>query len=258
MGWEFDEEGVARGNVDPTWMQGRATFGGLVAALAVRSQRRLVPDLPLRTMHVDFIGPLGADAARVDAEVLRRGRAVTHARATIMQGDAAAAAVSCVFGDARPSQLHDAPRRAAPEGDPRESPDLPFGPGGFPNFTQFFHMAFREGLPYSGQKEARIRGWCRHRTEVGEPELGLIALLDLWPAPVLAQLRQLAPASSVTWTARLHAPPKTLGPEDWFWFESLATYAGEGYAGVRAELFDVEGRPLAESEQLVAVFDEPR
>src|SRR5690606_28968662 len=126
----------------------------------------------------------------------------------------------------------------------------PWVPGLFPNFTQFFAMAFVEGFPVSRAKEGRLRGWCRHRTRVDDAGLGVVALLDLWPAPVLAQLEKMAHASSVTWTARLHALPAQLTPDDWFWYESHATFAGEGYAGVRAELFDREGRSLAECEQL--------
>src|SRR5689334_8859376 len=64
--------------VSDDWMQGRATFGGLVAAVGNEAMRRLVPrDRPLRSLQTTFIGPTSAGTWRMRAKVLRVGRAVT-------------------------------------------------------------------------------------------------------------------------------------------------------------------------------------
>ncbi len=50
------EEGQV--TVSDDWMQGRATFGGLVAAVGNEAMRKLVPrDRPLRSLQTTFIGP---------------------------------------------------------------------------------------------------------------------------------------------------------------------------------------------------------
>src|SRR6202142_4645455 len=59
------------------WSQGRATFGGMVAALGNEAMRRLVPaDRQLRGLETVFAGPTLAGAVRIEAEVLRVGKGV--------------------------------------------------------------------------------------------------------------------------------------------------------------------------------------
>src|SRR6476469_8325353 len=56
------------------WMQGRTSYGGFSAALALVAAQRLAEDLPpLRSATVNFVGPLAGEVA-VRARLVRRGR----------------------------------------------------------------------------------------------------------------------------------------------------------------------------------------
>ena len=56
------------------WMQGRTSYGGFSAALALEAARGLAPDLPpLRSAQVSFVGPLSGEV-EVRARMLRRGK----------------------------------------------------------------------------------------------------------------------------------------------------------------------------------------
>ena len=62
------------------WAQGRATFGGLVAALQYEALRAQVPaDRPLRSLAITFVGPVAPDVpVSYQVEVLREGKAVSQ------------------------------------------------------------------------------------------------------------------------------------------------------------------------------------
>ena len=105
--------------------------------------------------------------------------------------------------------------------------------------------------PFTGSTQRDFTGYCRFNAPAGGPE-GLIALLDVWPAPPLAMLSAPAPASTVSWTAHLLKVPEVLS--GWC-FYTYRTVAGEGgYHTCAGHLYDAEGALLAYSEQLVAVY----
>ena len=59
--------------IQPDWMQGRTTYGGLTAALSLEAAKLLVDELPIRTAQVAFIGPVGGEVVMVPT-LLRRGK----------------------------------------------------------------------------------------------------------------------------------------------------------------------------------------
>src|ERR1700690_4509611 len=105
------------------WSQGRATFGGMVAALGNEAMRRLVPaDRELRGLDTTFVGPALAGEVSIDAEVLRVGRAVTIARARLWSDGKIAATLTGTYGMARATALSLTPTVAAGGGPPPELP----------------------------------------------------------------------------------------------------------------------------------------
>ena len=67
-------DGGWRAVIGEDWSQGRATFGGMVAALGNEAMRRLVPmDRALRGLDTTFVGPALAGEVNMDAEILRVG-----------------------------------------------------------------------------------------------------------------------------------------------------------------------------------------
>lgn len=258
--WAPDGPNAWLGEVPSEWMQGRAAFGGIVAAVGLRALRASLGEgrVP-RSIHTSFFGPLGPGPARVTAEIVRRGRFVTHGRAEVRQGDVLQAQVTATFADDRDSGvLVEAPTRPARPG-PEGLMDLPYIDGVTPAFTRAFALRWTDGaIPFSGAKQAGLGGWCRHRSDPGrDPYAALVGLLDLWPSPVVSMLSRPGPASSVTWSSLFYDVPAVVDAEEWWWYASEAVAARNGYAGFRASLYGPSGRLAATVEQLVAVFDRP-
>jgi len=256
--WQPDGPDAWVGEVPAEWMQGRASFGGIVAAVGLRALRTSLGDgRTPRSIHTSFFGPVGPGPARVTAEIVRRGRFVTHGRAEIRQADALQAMVTASFADDRDSGvIVDAPPRPVRPG-PEELVDTPFVEGVVPSFARFFAVRWTDGaMPFSKAKEPGIGGWCRHRTDPGEdPYLAILGLLDTWPSPVIPMFERPGPASSVTWSSMFYDVPAAIDAEQWWWYRSEAVAARHGYAGFRASLYGPSGSLAATLEQLVAVFD---
>jgi acyl-CoA thioesterase len=94
-------EGGWRAVIGEDWSQGRATFGGMVAALGNEAMRRLVPaDRELRGLETTFVGPALCGEVGMDAEILRVGKAVSIARARVWSDGKIAAALTGIYGAA--------------------------------------------------------------------------------------------------------------------------------------------------------------
>ena len=108
------QDGGWRAVIGEDWSQGRATFGGMVAALGNEAMRRLVPlDRELRGLETTFVGPALAGEVRMDAEVLRVGKAVSIASARLWSDGKVAAALTGIYGAARVTALDMTPTPAA-------------------------------------------------------------------------------------------------------------------------------------------------
>lgn len=254
--WTPRADGTSEDEVTPDWMQGRAAFGGLVAAAAMRALVNAVgPERPPRSFSLSFIAPVQAGPATVRPAILRAGRALTHAEARVEQGGELRAVVLAAFGEDRPSDLALPLPRVTPPSPPESGVDLPYIEGVTPRFVSKFQLRWADGAPpFSGAPTAEFGGWCRHATHApGLP--GLVGLLDAWPAPVLPMLRRPAPASTARWTAHIVGDPNAAPADAWYWYTSRALSASAGYASTLNHLYDASGALLAWSEQLVVIFD---
>jgi acyl-CoA thioesterase len=254
------------------WMQGRTTFGGLIAALAAKAATLVVGEQrPLRTLDLAFVAPLPAGPAELDVEVLSAGKAVTQLVVSFRSGGTLGARVHVVAGAARPSGLRvETGPTELVAGDPAtQGIELPYRAGITPAFGQ--HLEYRwcsETFPFTGggPETARVIGWVRHRT----PARGLtakLALLDAWPPVILRMASGPIPASTVRWAIHLASPDDLeTKPDDleakpdvdqpWVWYEARAVQCADGYATAYASMY-AEGRLLAWSEQLIVVYDKP-
>jgi len=241
--------------VGEDWSQGRATFGGMVAALGNEAMRRLVPaDRKLRGLETVFAGPALAGVVRIEAEVLRVGKAVTIASARLWSADKIAATLTGTYGIARSTAMSLLP--TAPLGVPAVQ-NLPEGiPGaGAPAFAQHFDLRWAEGAwPFSGSSSNKLKVYVRHRDPAALTESHVIALVDGIPSVILQMLSTPVPSSSLTWTLQFLKHDFGFVSDAWWRIDAEVDSAAEGYSCESSVVFDPSGAPAVLSRQMVAVF----
>lgn len=241
----------------PGWGQGRATFGGLVAALMYRAVSLSVPaPRPLRSLTISFVAPVAPGNIAFDVQLLRVGKSASQLLCLAKQDDQTVAVMQVSQGDARDSTISVEPPAAATFAAPEQCVALPFAQGITPDFTGHFNMHWAKGsLPFCGSPEADIGGWIRFKDEVGVANIEhLLALVDGWPPAVLPMFKRPAPISSLSWTLELYGDPSVQKGSDWWHYLARTDIAQEGYAGIGAEMRDAHGNLVAISRQTVSIF----
>ncbi|WP_299579238.1 thioesterase family protein [uncultured Microbulbifer sp.] len=253
--WQTDRGATT---VPSGWSQGRATFGGLIAAMLYEKMAaQVIGESSLRSLTLSFVSPVGASAVQLDAQVLRAGRSVTQAQGHLLQEGAVMLAGLASFGCGRESSVKvDTP--AAPEfAAPEQCLALPYIEGVVPEFTQKYDYRIARGqLPFSGTEERQLGGWVRFN-DGSDGTVGishLLALIDAWPPATLAMLKAPAPASSLTWTVELMEPLPQRRASDWWQYLAEVEQAEDGYAVIQARLWDRHGKLAALSRQMVTIF----
>lgn len=247
--------------VEEGWGQGRATFGGAVAALLVARMRGELadPTTPLRTHSVVFVAPVVPGPARVEVEVLRTGKSATLLRGSLIQDGVVAATAQAAFAANRTSavRLDAGARNPHPEAPAVETVTrLPYIPGTTPDF--FAKVALHPtqgGFPYSGSAEPDFSGWMRLDETVARFEVEhLVALIDAWPPAIAPMLKEVVPVSSLAWTVDLlETPAPAAGSDHWF-YQVRTDGAHDGYGHTRALVWAADGTLVATSQQTVTVF----
>jgi acyl-CoA thioesterase len=254
-------EGRYESTISEQWAQGRAVFGGVVAALMARVLERHVPvERRLRSALIDFVAPAAPATVVIEAKVLREGRALTHAEARMLQNGELLAVFIGTYGHTRPTSVHVQGAPAATTSAPEELVRMPYVEGIAPRFTQHFEYRLHPGAGlYSGSTKATVGGYVRHPQGGPIDAAGLLGLIDAWPAAILPMLKRPAPASSVTWMVDLVGDTPAHGSEsdDFFRYESHAVAASGGYASCEARLWNARGELMAASRQLVVEFSQP-
>lgn len=257
-------DAVRRNPLDVTipaeWGQGRASFGGLVAALLYEAMIAQVPaGRPLRSLAITFVGPVAPDvSASYQVEVLREGKAVSQLLGRVVQNGDVATLVQASFGASRVSEIDVASEPAPVFKHWDEVEDLPYIKGVTPEFMR--HMSMRwtvGGLPFSGQKSRTMGGWIRLRGDVKEEpltEAHILALVDAWPPALLPHLSKPAPGSSLTWTIEFIQPLQDLTTLDWCQYHVTIEHARDGYGHTAAAFWSPNGSLIAISRQTVTVF----
>jgi acyl-CoA thioesterase len=250
------KENVVHYVVTPDWMQGRTTFGGLTAALAVQAIRDVASaEWPLRTVQASFIGPVGGETA-VEVKLLRKGRNMEQVQATVVSGGETAAIVLVAFGKGRetivPTRV---PQAHAVKATVEEALELPFMPGFSPNFLQHLRSRWAEGeFPFASRENWLSRIYTRLRDESVHGELTAVMLADMPPTPLLSFFDRRVPASSVSWELELVPFTPPAGNDGWFRVDTDAITAVEGYTSQRTTLWAPGGGLAALGYQVVGVY----
>jgi acyl-CoA thioesterase len=238
------------------WSQGRGAFGGIVAALGNEAMRRLVPrDRALRGLETVFVGPAFPGPVRMQAEILRVGKAVTIACARLWSAEQIAATFTGIYGAPRDVQISVTPEANTGVREAKELPDSTFPQGKGPAFVQHFGMRFAEGSrPFTGLKSRRSKAYIRHRDKAPLTESHVVALIDCIPSPLMQMMTKPAPSNSLTWTLQFQRHDYTFAPDAWWRMDTEVDSAGDGYACETSMVLDPVGMPAALSRQLVVVF----
>jgi acyl-CoA thioesterase len=244
--------------IPASWGQGRATFGGLVAALAFDVMAsKVAPGRAMRALQVSFVGPVEPDApAIIEAELLRGGKAVSQVQGRILQNGETRLACLASFGGDRESSVQLAPS-PAPEAVPVDQcQELSYIPGVTPEFTQHIEMRWAFGhMPFSGKGGREMGGWMQFReTPSVLTDAHIVALVDAWPPALLPHLKGPAPASSLSWALEIVHPRPAMKPGEWLLYRATIDQAGAGYGHTHAGIWTERGELVALSRQTVTVF----
>jgi acyl-CoA thioesterase len=249
FGWKAD--------VGEDWSQGRATFGGLVAALGNEAMRRHVAaDRPLRGLNITFAGPVVPGNVDIDVQVLRVGKAMTIARANLISLDVVAATMTGIYGSSRATSVvipHAAAASARTVEELAESTPSPAL--GAPAFVQHFGLRWAEGTrPYTSTPLTRSKAYIRHRETATMSESHAVALIDCIPSPVLQMMSKPAPASSLIWMLEFLCHDYQFATDAWWRIDTEVPSSVDGYASQTSLITNPAGVSAALSRQLVAVF----
>jgi acyl-CoA thioesterase len=238
------------------WLQGRATFGGVVAGVCNEVMRRFVPhDRPIRSLQTTFVGPASPGLWHVDARVMRVGKAVTLAQCELRIGDQVAATQVGVYGGARRSAVAFKPQSVAVARNVEDLREVRFQPGSGSNFMQHFAVRWAEGAkPYSSSNVTHSQAFIRHRDPAPLSESHIVALVDCIPTPAFSMFAAPAPASSLVWTLEFFEHHFDYSPAEWWRIDTKIDAATDGYVSQTGVLNSPDGRPIALTRQLVAVF----
>ena len=201
-----------RAHIGEDWSQGRATFGGMVAALCNEAMRRLVPaDRELRGLDTTFAGPALVGEVNIDAEVLRAGKAVTIARSRLWSDGKIAATLTGIYGAARTTALPRANRRcrrARRRGCWTSPPSWAAHP------SCSICLPLGEGTrPFAGSSLAP-KIYVRHR-DPAPLRVHVVALVDsILGGPAAHDHRRAS--SSLTWTVQLLRHDFSFAPNAWW------------------------------------------
>lgn len=244
-----------RVTVTADWGQGRATFGGLVAAVANQVLRKVVPsDRQLRSLQTTFVGPAPAGEWTVAARVLRSGKSVTVADCEILHAGEVAASVIGVYGNARASAVAVEPPAIAALGTPEEAFEWRYVEGA-PEFTRHFVFRWTRGSKlFAGSTQTSTQVFVRHRDSAPLTESHVVGLIDCIPSPALTMLQAPAPASSLVWTLEFLEHRFDFPPESWWRLDTHIDAAHGGYVHQTGVLTNPAGQPAALTRQVVAVF----
>ena len=244
-------KGVWRGAIPDSWLQGRTSYGGLSAALALHAAQQSDVDLPpLRSALVAFVGPLSGGVA-IRATRLRRGRNAAFVQADIESAAGLGLRATFVFMQAIESsidhQTGKAPDFAVPGPD-----DVTFMGNSVAPFTRHFELLDRRDATVGAAEWLR---WVRLNDRAGlDPMVELIAVADCLPPAALKLVdgRQ-APVSSMTWQLNVLGPRPTT-TDGWWLLRAASAYARGGSSSQAMRIWNTAGKPIAEQMQSVAIF----
>jgi acyl-CoA thioesterase len=248
-------------DISDAWNCPIVPHGGVVTALAARAMELELGDAdqPLRTITSVFAGQVKPGAADIDVTILRRGRSISQAMATLRNpGEDAGLTAVAVFGARKPGfEFTDLVPPVAPS--PEECPSFRETP---PDFERIFHFNFwdqADGRVAQGHfpwddfdpvPNAERLLWYRFDHDPGPlTPLGALTFCDTMPGAVAERMGSGMPPwlpPSTDLTVHLLQEPRSR----WVLGRNRVRHAGDGYASLEIELWDPEVGLVAYGTQI--------
>lgn len=236
-------------DLDLGWSIGGKPNGGYLMALVANAALDATGRAHALASSGHFLRPPDGGPAEVRVEVMKRGRTVSTARATLWQDGRACLDLLVTAGELPkddPDHVGAAPPQLPPPEQCRarqqddiavellDHVDVRLDPETVP-----FHR--RTGRPV-------IRGWMRFHDGADADALALLLAVDVCP-PTVFHLGRMGWAPTVELTCLLRGEPAP----GWLAFEARATMLAGGWFDEEAAVWDSSGRLVAQSRQLALV-----
>ncbi len=246
------------GHLPAEWNCPIVPQGGIVAAVAARAMEQELgqDDQTLRSLSVVFAGQVQAGDIEAEVQTLRRGRSMSQCSVTVRNPGAGAGLTAvAVFGASREgfSFTDLAPPDVPPASEcPSFRDPPPEGVEMRPPFPFWEHVEGRPAIGHAPWEDyepqsSMLARWIRFddppRADDGTWDpLAVVALCDTMPGavgeklgPVERERRWLPPSADFT----VHAFDECRA--DWILGVNRARHAGDGYASVDMEMWDMDG-----------------
>lgn len=239
--------------VDPAWRVERPN-GGYVAAILLRAVVAELDDAarPPRSLSIHYLRPPADGPAEVDVTLERSGRRMSSLSARLTQ-DGRTLAVALVAAGVTQAGGFDHDEASRPDAPPPE--DVPLAPP--PDFEIPIrdHFEIRPAIgptSFSGGDEALTGGWLRLRDPAPVDAVYLAQLADAWVPAVFGVIRERGfgvPTVDLT----VHFRQAAVSEDPWVFVRFRTRLAAEGYLEEDGEIWDRDGRLLAQSRQLAVI-----
>jgi acyl-CoA thioesterase len=265
-------DGTFLGELSEEWCALSVPQGGIVAGLAARAMAAALerPELTLRSITSVFAAPVRTGPVEVDVTVLRRGRSMAQATATVRSvGEPAGTTAVAVFGAPRVGfeftdvELPDAP---PPLECPSFRDDVPDGIEDTPFAYWEHHVEGRAAVGHAPWEEwdpttSERAFWYRFddapRLVDGRLDpFALLTLCDTMPGAVGERMGGGLPewwAPSADLTVHLFGEHRA----EWVLARNRARHAGDGYASLEVELWDADAGTLVAYGTQMMIFTFP-
>ena len=236
-----------------SWLQGRTTYGGLTAALALQTVLNEYGNAlpPLKSAQISFIGP-AIGPLTFKTQLLRQGRSSTFISVDCYSKSEICLRVVFLFSAPRQHQIdHDyytSPHVNPPETYKRLNVDKD-KPASLANFDL---RPVTSTLPMSCASYPELLAWVRHVDASNiDPTVALLALADGLPPAAISTIKMMIPFSSMTWMVNL---PTQARNSKWHLMRSISQHAQNGYSYQTMEIWDENSNIVMTGSQTVAVF----
>ena len=249
-------ESTWRGHVHGSWNIGENPNGGYLLSLVLRALTNVLPHPDPVSVTTHFLRPGTPDAdCDINIEVIRSGRSLSTARATLSQQDKTRLEVLAAFGDLSVSDGRDAPLTLPP-------PDLPEPDLCIPRTgeTQGIHLPILERLDTrlhpdharAGESPvAVVSGWNNFTDQRPSDSLSLPLFTDTFPPSPFSMLGVIGWVPTIELTVHVRRRPAP----GWISARMACEDLHQGRMIESGALWDERGELVAQCRQIGLVLN---